>query len=93
MTELLPELWTGLFLPLAIAVINQPRWAKPLKALVAFVICVIAATVICWLDHKLDLTSWSVSVLVVLGMALGFYRVLWHPSTVAPQVEAATSTR
>lgn len=91
MTDLLPELWTGLFLPLAIAVINQDKWAKPLRAIVAVLICVLAATLIAWLDHKLDLKNWSVSVLAVLASAVGFYKALWEPSSIAPRIERATS--
>lgn len=93
MPDLLPEIWTGVFLPLAIAVINQSSWAKPLRAIVALLICVLAATIIAWLDHKLDLTNWSVSVLAVTVAALGFYKMLWQPSSIAPRVESATSAR
>ncbi len=90
-TTLIQNFAVGLFLPLLIAMVNQAHWPAKVKGLVAFVICAVAALVLCWLRGELNLGEWSATGAVVLTAALGFYRVLWQPSTIGPGLERATS--
>lgn len=78
-------------MPLLIAVINQSYWSPKIKALVALVSCVAAATVAAVLRDAVDWVNWRESLVLILGAALASYRWLWQPSTIAPTVEAVTT--
>lgn len=83
----------GFAMPALIALINQTRWTKPLKGLVAFILCVLAAFVTVWLRGELTGATWTTSTLIVFGAAITTYHTWWRPSGIAPSIEAATSTR
>lgn len=78
-------------LPLVIALINQAQWSPKLKAVMALLVCGVAATVAAWIRGELDWTDWRNTFIVIAGAALATYRWIWQPSTIAPTVEAVTS--
>lgn len=83
----------GFLMPPAIALITQTQWAKPLKGLVAFALCLIAAAVTVWLSAEWDGGDYVKTAMIVFAAAVGTYHVWWKPSGIAPSIEAATSTR
>lgn len=86
------SLIVGFLLPPVIAVVQQERWQAGFKAIIAFVICLLAAvgTVLIqvgsWDWHK-----WIQSALLILVTAIATYHGFWKPTDVAPAVERATS--
>lgn len=90
------DMWTilvGFLLPNAIALVNQSHWAKPLKAIVSFAVCIVTAIIDVliqgnWNGHDIGRT-----LVLVAFVAYTSYQLFWKPSTIAPQIEAATSTR
>ncbi len=83
----------GFVMPAAIAFVNQARWSKPLKGVVAFMLCMIAAAVTVWIRGEFVTGAWLHSAVVVFFAAVGTYHTWWKPSGIGPTVEAATSTR
>ncbi len=83
----------GFFMPAAIAFVNQSRWSKPPKGIVAFGLCLIAAVVTVWVRGELSTGTWLHAALVLFLTAIGTYHTWWKPSGIGPTVEAATSTR
>jgi hypothetical protein len=87
-------LWStvaGFLTPLAVAVINQPRWSPFVRALLTVVFCVAVAAATTALEGKLDGDRWLTSSLLVLVAAITSYQTLWK--NVAPAVESATSPK
>ncbi len=91
-TDTLANVWVGAALPLVIAVINQRRWPSPVKGLVALVCCAVAALATVWLRGPVDWSDWRSTATWITGAAFISYHTLWKPSTIAPKIEAATST-
>ncbi len=90
--DTLADVWVGAALPLVIAVINQRRWPGPVKGLVTLVVCALAALLTVWLQGPIDWSNWRITATWITGAALASYHLLWKPSTIAPRIEAATST-
>lgn len=92
MTDL--DMWSGIVgfaVPPLVAVFVQSAWPSWARALFAFAVCLIGGGVTAALTGYLHGMSPARSALVVLFSALTFYRVFWHPSTIAPRIEAATN--
>ncbi len=88
------EMWAlvcGFFLPLGIAVIEQAKWSKTLRAVVAFVMCGAAAAVTCVVAGDLTGKAWVTSALLVVVAALATYSKFWKPTGIAPKVESLTT--
>jgi len=85
------SLIVGFTMPLVISVIQQPKWADPLRASVTFVACAIAGGGTAYFAADLDGRTFVSSSLVVLTTALATYKSFWKPTTIAPKIEAATS--
>lgn len=90
-SELTIDALIGLAMPVVIAVINQSHWSPRVRGAVAFVLCLVAATVVEWVRGDLSWEDWRNTALVIFGAAVFFYRQWWQPSTIAPAIEAATS--
>lgn len=89
------EMWAllvGFFLPLAVSVVVQPRWPSHVKAIVTFLLCVVAAIGTVWTqDVDVGGQTLTKAILTVLVGAVTGYRGLWKPTGVAEAVESATS--
>ena len=91
MTDL--ELWSaivGFFLPLGISVVQQRGWNDGFRAVVTFLICMVAAAGTSYFKGDLNLNNWLHSLLVVFVMTIAAFKGLWQ-KTIAPAVERATS--
>lgn len=88
------EMWSGLvafFLPLVIAIAQQPRFSNALRVAIMVVFCIVASVVTTALQGDLDWHRWYHS-LLVLGIAtIAFYNGVWKPAGVAGRVETATA--
>lgn len=93
MTDL--QMWSlivGFFMPLAIALVQQPRWSNAARAAVMFVLCAVAGAVTAYLNGDLENgRSLVSSVLLVLVTTISMFKGLWKPTGVAPAIESATS--
>ena len=91
-------MWAGIvgfFMPVLLAVVQQPGWSQPLRAIVMFVASIIAAvgTVYFTNDGAFTRDNMITTTLVVMVTAIATYKGLWTPTKVAPKVEAATSAK
>ena len=68
-------------LPVLIAAINRRAWADETKALVAFFVCMATGMATAYLSGSLaqDLTKMAVSIVEVLFLATGYYKLWWKP--------------
>ena len=85
-------LWStiaGFVTPLAVAVINQPRWSPFVRAMLTLVFCVGVAAATAALEGKLNGTRWTTAALLVIASAIVTYQTVWK--NVAPSIERATS--
>lgn len=81
----------GFLLPHLISLVNQQRWSPGLKAVVAFLVCLVAAIVTCWAKGSLDLHHFAATASVVYLLARSSYAGLWKPLGVSDSIEASTS--
>lgn len=90
------DIWNilvGFFLPVAVSVIKQPRWSKPVKTIAAFVVFVIVGFITAWLAGVLDGATIIRCILVVALSALTFYNSFWKPLGADAKITHATSPR
>lgn len=90
----------GALLPVIVAVVLQQHWADGFKAVVTFILCIIAAVVTLWASGELDLTSANFTTenllatfLTIYAAAQVFYRGVWRPTGAAPAIESTTSVK
>ena len=81
----------GFFLPLAISVVQQPKWPEWFRVLSAVVLCSFTGFGIAYLQGDLDGRSLVSSILIVLTVSLTTYRNVWKASGIAGRVENATA--
>lgn len=89
------QLWAaalGYLLPPVIAIVNQPRWSGPLKALLALLVA--AADGLGSAYFTSEFTGKSIVTCILTGaIAIGVaYHTLWKPSGIVDTIEHATST-
>ena len=85
------SLIVGFLLPPAIAVVQQPRWSEPVRAIVMFVVCLIAAAGTAYFQGDLTGRRWIQAALLIVVATIATFKGLWKPTRVAPEIEAATS--
>jgi len=88
------EMWSllvGFFMPLVIAAVQRSTWTNPVRALVALLMCIVAAFGTVWFAGEFDTNDIISSILLVLVTSIASYKGLWKPTAVAPKIEAATS--
>lgn len=79
------------FVPLVVALLNQQKWSSQMKAIVFFVVAIIAAAGTAYFQGDLTGKRWLDSALIVVPAAAAFYHGWWKPNGVAPEIEEATS--
>ncbi|MGW2936090.1 hypothetical protein ACWDA7_30530 [Streptomyces sp. NPDC001156] len=88
------ELWAaalGYVLPLAIAVVNQPRWRGWVKGLLMLVVAAGDGAGTAYFGDQFHGRS-VVSTVLIAAIAIGVaYHTVWKPSGIAPALERATS--
>jgi cell division protein FtsW (lipid II flippase) len=89
------QMWSlivGFLLPLIIAVIQQATWSDGLRAIVAFVACLVAAIGQVLIElSSWDWRVWIQSVLLIFVTAIATYKRFWVPVGIAPAIEVRTS--
>lgn len=89
------ELWAaalGYVLPLAIAIVNQPRWSGAVKALFMLAVATIDGLGTTYFNGEFsgkNIVTCILTAAVAIGVA---YHTVWKPSGIAPGIEHATST-
>lgn len=86
------NLLLGFLLPLVVAIVQQPKFSDPARALVTFVACVFAGAGTAYFEGSFTGRGIVSSILLTLVVALTTHRNFWKPSGVTPRIEAATST-
>lgn len=79
------------FVPLVVAFLNQQKWSPQMKAIVFFVVSVVAAGGTAYFQGDLTGRRWLDSALVIVPAAAAFYHGWWKPNGVAPEIEKSTS--
>lgn len=89
------QMWAlvvGFLLPPVLAVIQQTNWSDRLRAVVAFLACLVAGigTVLVQLDHWdwKDVVSTS---LLILVTAISTYHAFWKKTGIATGIEVKTN--
>ncbi|MEU6365789.1 hypothetical protein ABZ876_08535 [Streptomyces sp. NPDC046931] len=89
------QLWSaalGYLLPLAIAVVAQPRWSGAVKGLLMLVVATGDGLGTAYFNGEFSGKS-IVTCVLVAAVAIGVaYHTVWKPSGIAPGIERATST-
>lgn len=87
------QLWSlivAFFVPPVVAVINRAAWPKHVKAIVFFLVSVLAAGGTAFFQGDLTGKRWLEAALVIVAAAAAYYHGLWKPTDVAPKIEEAT---
>lgn len=79
------------FIPLIVAFLNQQKWTAQAKAVVFFVVAVVAAGMTAYLQGDLTGKRWLDSALIIVAAGAAFYHGFWKPIGTAPKIEKATS--
>ncbi len=89
------QMWSlvaGFCIPPVLAILIQSKWSPKLKAIVAFIVALVVATVTTWIQlGGFHGRPWVESALTVLVAAIATYHGLWRPTGVAPTIETATN--
>ena len=95
MTPTNAELWAaalGYVLPLAIAVVAQPRWTGAVKGLLMLAVAVLDGLGTAYFNGQFDGKP-IITCILIAAVAIGVaYHTVWRPSGIAPGIERATST-
>lgn len=83
----------GFFMPILLAIVQQPSWSSPVRSMVMFVASVIAGAGTVYFQGAWDTTNLVTTILFVMVTAIATYKGLWQPTTVVPKIELATSPK
>lgn len=83
----------GALTPVLVAAVNQPRWTRQTRQVVAVVVAVLVGLVTVIVQGAADFSAEGavITIAAVVGAAQAAYAVLWRPTGVAPAVMRATS--
>ena len=84
-------LLVGFFLPPALSIVIQSGWPDRVKAVVAFVACLIAGAGTAYFQGDLTGKRFISAGLIVLTVGLATYRNFWKPTGISPTIEAKTN--
>ncbi len=88
------EMWSllvGVIAPPVVALIQQPSWTRPMRAIVTFLICLLLGAGTSYFMGHLTGKTWISCTLLILVATYSSYVALWKPTKIAPAVESATS--
>ena len=75
------------FLPLAIDVILKSGWSERAQAVIAFLVYVVVAIVTVYFDGRWNPANATMTLLLVLTVAISAYKAAWRPTGVSPWVK------
>lgn len=82
----------GVLTPLAVSLIQQPRWSQAVRAIVHVIASVVVGAVTVLANGQIgDGSTWLTTIAVVFVSSSAAYGFLWKPTGVSPKIEAATS--
>jgi hypothetical protein len=86
------DMWllvVGFLMPLIIAVVQQPGWSEPVRALVMAVACILAAVGANYFNGALGIpvAQWAEQILLIAVTAIATYKGFWQPTGIAPAIE------
>jgi hypothetical protein len=80
----------GFFMSPAISVISREKWNPQLKAVAAFVLCVIAAVVTAWYEATTNWHDLRGVLIAVFSASIASYHLFWKPSGAANAISKVT---
>lgn len=78
------------FIPIVVSVVTQSNWASKAKAIVFFVVSVVAAAGTAYFQGDLTGRNFVESALLILAAATSFYKGIFKPTGLAERIESAT---
>lgn len=81
----------GFFLPPVLAIVQQSSWSDKVRAVVAFLACLVAGAGTAYFQGDLTGRRFAEASLVILTTGMATYRNFWKPTGVAPTIESATN--
>jgi hypothetical protein len=88
------QMWSlivAFFMPPVLAIIQQPTWSNPLRAVITFLASAVAAAGTAYFAASLDFSNWVHSGLIILVGTIAMYHGSWKPVGIAPAIELGTS--
>ncbi len=81
----------GFVAPPVVALVQQPSWTRPVRAIVTLIFCLILGAGTAYFNGALNGRNWISCVLVVFVAAIAAYGGFWKPTRIATSIETATS--
>ena len=88
------EMWNlivGFLLPPVLSVLQQTNWSDRLRAVIAFLACLLAGAGVAYFQGELTGKRFVTASLVVLVTAVATYRNFWKPTGISPGIETKTN--
>lgn len=81
----------GFFAPPVISVIQQQKWPNAVRAVVTFLLALVAGAGTAYFQGDLTGRRWVEASLIVLVAAISTYHGFWKQTGISTKIEAATS--
>lgn len=82
----------GFFMPMLLAVVQQPGWSNAVRSIIMFLAsCGAAVGTVLIQNDGWDGRDWVSTTLLIMVTAIATYHGLWKPTGVAPSIEKSTS--
>lgn len=88
------EMWSvlvGALLPPLVAVVQQPKWSAPVRAIVTFLLCAAAGAGTAFFNGELTGKPVASAILLVFVSALATFKGFWKQTGLTDAIERATS--
>lgn len=81
------------FVPLVVAVLTKQSWPSHVKALMFFIVSLVAAGGTAWFQGDLTGKRFVDAALVVVAAAAAYYHGLWKPTEVTTKLEESIGVK
>jgi len=85
------SLIVGFFAPPVIAIVQQQKWSNAFRAVVTFVLALVAGAGTAYFQGDLTGKRFVEASLIILVAAISTYHGFWKPTEIGPKIEKATS--
>jgi hypothetical protein len=85
------SLLVGFFLPPVMSIVQQSSWPDKVRAVVAFLACLVAGAGVAYFQGDLTGKRFVSAALIVMTVGLATYRNFWKPTGVSPAIESKTN--
>ena len=89
-------MWSGIvgfFLPPFISAIMRTGWGNTPRAIVAFLVCLVAAAGTTYFQGQFDAANLVKSALVITTLSIATFKGLWNKTGVTDAIEGVTNGR